>query len=438
MLIQQSGEVSRKHAVIRPGFWRLSATFSALLLGLLSTVVIARVLGPDTFGRYAFALWLATAAAPAIGVGLSAWSHRALAELQSHETPRVMAGIFYILLRKQNHSILLYSAVYLLLIFPFTWFFGSNVPALLLILAGISVPVLMLNAIASITLRGLRRFDLLACIHLFGASTTLLLAVLSMQSTIRGLSQAYVLALASITASVLMLFVAFLCIVRLLPLRQAQEPGMALQERLKAGARSGITLFALDMLVWQRVELLLLGHGHAAADLAYYTLASVISTRLMQLIPTVLTTCVLPITLRLLPSLHSNSAKYTWYRTTLATSLLALLVCAPVIYYSPAIITFFFGPAYLPVVLPLRILLVAAALGSSATVSMTRLADGEHRRAQFGIGLFAATLNIALAIPFITFWGVTGAALAGAGAQSISALGSILIYRSFIQARGKR
>lgn len=438
MLIQQAGGVSRKHAVIRPGFWRVSATVCTLLLGLLATILIARLLGPDNFGRYAFALWLATAAAPAIGVGLSAWSHRALAELQSHETPQVMAGLFYTLLRKQNRAVLLYGAIYLLLVFPSAWFFGANVPALLLILAGLSAPVLMLNAVASIMLRALRRFDLLACIHLAGASMTLLLVVLSMQSTISGLSQAYLLLLASVTASVFMLFIAFLCIVRLLPLRLAQEPGEATQKRLKAGLRSSAALFVLDTLVWQRAELLLLGHGHAAADLAYYTLASVISTRLMQLIPIALTTGVLPILLRLLPRLHYSNERDAWHRTTLAMTSLALLVCAPVIYFCPAIVTFFFGPAYLPVVLPLRMLLIATALGSSATVSMTRLADGEHRRAQLGIGLAAAALNIALAIPFIAYWGVMGAALASASAQSVSAFGSVLAWLSIDQTRKRR
>ncbi|TMB82212.1 MAG: hypothetical protein E6J44_10220 [Chloroflexi bacterium] len=70
--------------------------------------------------------------------------------------------------------------------------------------------------------------------------------------------------------------------------------------------------------------------------------------------------------------------------------------------------------------------------GSVATVSLTHLADGDRKRAQIRLGTGAALLNIVLALPCIAIWGTTGAALASAAAQIVSATGSILICRKLI------
>src|SRR5579863_4154652 len=87
VLLQQANAEADKHAVIRPGLWRLSTAGSAMLLGFCATLLVARALGPALFGRYAFAAWLATAAAPAAGAGMSALTSRAVANIQSREKP---------------------------------------------------------------------------------------------------------------------------------------------------------------------------------------------------------------------------------------------------------------------------------------------------------------------------------------------------------------
>ncbi|HTD18537.1 MAG TPA: hypothetical protein VK667_03300, partial [Ktedonobacteraceae bacterium] len=60
------------------------------------------------------------------------------------------------------------------------------------------------------------------------------------------------------------------------------------------------------------------------------------------------------------------------------------------------------------------------------------LANSKFRHAQLWLGVGAAALNIVLAIPFIAFWGVTGAALASATAQIVSATGSIVLCKKLM------
>jgi len=140
-----------------------------------------------------------------------------------------------------------------------------------------------------------------------------------------------------------------------------------------------------------------------------------------------LSTCILPLLLRAMPRWRYTSATDAFMKTSLYVALLALPLCVLTIVFCPAIVVFCFGAAYLPVVLPLRLLTVSATIGSIATVSLTHLASGERRRVQIRLGIVAAILNILLAVPCMILWGITGAALASMVAQLVSAIGSIRI-----------
>lgn len=434
MLLQQKA-LSQKHAVMRPGIWRLGIECCSVLLSFGSTVLIARTLGPALFGSYSFALWLASVAAPAIGVGMSALTSRHVAEIQSREKPRLAAGIFYFVWRRQYRKNLVYCLLYLLLIWPFSWLFGSKTPVMLLLLAGLSVPPLLLSGVVGITLRSLQRFDLLAGIRLLGALITLFFLLISTQYAYAGEELVNLLLLASAAASILVLALALICLIRLLPLERALEPGLLLRERLTRGLNNSLLLFALDAIVWQRSELILLGRWGSAADLGFYSLSSIISTRIMLFVPTLLSTCILPLLLRYVPGQHYINADDAYRKTTRCMFFLALPICGLAFLFCPAIISSCFGPAYLPLVTPLRILLLPAAIGSISTVSLTYLVNGERRRAQVWLGTGSAALNILLAPPLIARWGIIGAALASVAAQIISATGSMIICKRYMRSR---
>lgn len=427
MFLEHSQAISAKNGVTRPGIWRLSAAGCSFVLSAATSILIARTLGPGAFGIYMFVLWLATVTVPAVGMGVSAVTSRHLAEIQGREEPRIVAGVFYFVWRRQYRHILLYCLIFLLLAFPLSRFFGASAPVLLLLLAGLSTLPLLLSGAASITLRSLRRFDLLALIHIFGAAITLLLVITATQ--LQG-DHVGIFLFMSAVASTLTLIVALLCIVCLLPIKQ--EPGILLQDRLTRGLNNSLPLFIPDVIVWQRSEMLLLARGHNAADLGFYALSSLISAHVIDISPTLLSTCVLPLLLRYVPGQRYTSASDAFIKTSCYAALLATPICIGAILLCPLIISSCFGVAFLPVVAPLRILLISAAFGSVATISLTHLISSDRKRAQVRVGTGAAILNIVLALPLIALWGTIGAALASAAAQIVSASGSILICRKLI------
>jgi O-antigen/teichoic acid export membrane protein len=426
VLLQHANAGAESHAIMRAGFWRLSSIGSSILFGFCSLLLVARSLGPELFGQYAFALWLATAVAPVAGAGMSSLTSRTIASIQSRARPEIAAGIFYFVAHQRRRRLALYCLLYLLLIVSCTRFFG-NITLVPLLLAGLFTLIRLSGGIVAIALHGLRRFDLLAAIHLLGAATTLLLVLLSLQTITSGINQVYLFLLAPAVASMLTLWTSALCAGKLLPLKQARKPGMELKEQLARGLRSSLLPVILDVIVWQHAELIALGRARSTTDLGYYLLGVMISGRVMQALPTLYTTCILPLRLRIMPDRRSTTAADAYRRTTLGLVWLALPICAFGVAFCPSLIRWCFGAAYLPAVMPLRILLVATALGSISSASVTRLANEERKRAQVWLSTVGAILTLTLAWPLSASAGMMGAAIASAIAQCVCAIGTMVI-----------
>ncbi len=427
MLLQHANAGAGRHAIILASFWRLSAVGVSALFGFCSLLLVARSLGPELFGQYAFALWLAAVAAPVAGASMSSLTSRTIANMQSREKPQIVVGIFYFVLRQLWRRWLMYCLLYLLLIVPCVRFLDGNITLAPLLLAGFATLVCLPGGIIAMPLRGLRRFDLLAAIHLLGATTTLLLVLLSLQAVTSGINQVCLFLLAPAAASMLTVCTSALCIGRVLPLKQARKPGVELKEQLTRGLRNSLLPVILDVVVWQHAELIALGRARSTAELGCYLLCVMISGRVMQALPTLYTTCILPLRLRMMPGRRSTNAADAYRRTTLGMVWLALPVCAFGVAFCLGLINWCFGAAYLSAAMPLCILLVAAALGSISSASVTRLANEERNRAQVWLSAVGAMLTLALAWPLSASAGMMGAAIASAIAQCVCATGTMII-----------
>ncbi len=439
MFLARSRGVSKRSPIGSPivwsSVWRNSTLLCSLLISASISIIVARALGPQAFGSYLFAQWLATITVPVIGTGMSTIVSRQVAEIQSHEPPRLIAGVFYFLWYRQHRSILLYCLTYLLLSFLLAHFFHLFTSGLLL-LVGLSTLPLLLSSVAGITLRSIRRADLLSMLHLFSVLLTLFFVIIATQINGEPI-EAFILA--SALSSTLTLILAVVCVVRLLPLEQALQPGIFLRERLTCSLNHSLIAFVLDAVVWQRSELLLLAWWHNPAELGFYTLSSIISTKVVGLAPTLFSRWLFPLALRYMPEHRYLNPYDAFVKTSCYILFLAVPICMAFIAFSPAMVLRCLGSAYLPMVQPLRVLLIAAAFGSIATVSLTHMAGSrqkdtrETRCIQRSLNVGVVGLKIGLAVPFIMLWGITGAAIASAIAQIASALVAIFLCKRLLK-----
>jgi O-antigen/teichoic acid export membrane protein len=417
---------------LRPGWWQQGTVVCSTITSVGIYMILARALGPQTFGSYLFVQWLATVTIPIIGTAMSPLASQQIATIQSKEAPRQIAGIFYFLWYRQHRSIFFYCILYISLAFMLSRFFHIFAAGLLL-LAGLSTLPLLLSAIAGITLRSLRRADILAMLNLFGVLLNLLFIIIATQVNGKPV-EAYLLAFA--LSNTLTLILAIICIIRLLPLENALAPGIFLQERLTQSLHHSWFKFALDTIIWQRGELLLLALWCRPTELGFYALSAFMSTKVIEMTPALFSRWLFPFILRYIPEHRYLNPYDAFVRTTCYIIFLAVPICTIMISLCPLIVKEALGDAYLPLVQPLRILLIAAVFGSIATVSLTRLIQNQHtrkhdsiRRLQGWLNVGIALLKIVLALPLIFCWGTIGAAFASAIAQITSAIVTILLCK---------
>ncbi len=421
--------------IILPDLWYNGATACATAIYALIYVVVARALGPHIFGSYLFARWLATIGAPAIGIGMSTLASRRIAEIQRHEPPRLMAGIFYHLWYRQHRGMFCYNLAYISLTVLLARFIHVCTPGILL-LASLSTLPSLLSTLAGTTLRSLRRVDLLAMLHLFGALLSLFFIIVATQINDKPV-EAFLLALA--LSSTLTLFLSLICIMRLLPLEQALQPGVFLRERLTCGLRHRWQIVLPDAIIWQRSELLLLACWCSPAELGFYALSAGISAKMIGLAPTLFGQWLFPLALRYVPNHHYLNPYDAFIKTSCYIIFLAVPIYIALVILSPNLILYCFGETFLPIVQPLRILLTASIFGSLATVSLTHLSGLEdistqqvqHMQSLLHAGI--ACLKIGLGIPAILLWGPMGAACSCALAQIASALTSFFLCQQLLK-----
>ena len=426
-----SNERVVKQRVIQPGVWRLSMACCSLCVRFCTYIIIARALGTQDFGILLFIQWIATLFLPIIGIGMTPLTSRTIVDIQHHETLRSMAGIFHLLWRQQCWRILLYCFAYIPLALLLTLFTKGAVPLFLFLIAGLATLPLLLGSIVSATLQGLHRYDLLAGLRFFSTLLNFCLALVEIHihKAILGM-----LLLTPAFASVVTLTIALLCVTKFLPLHQVTEPGPLLRERIERGQRPSWLLFLLDSVIWREFLflVLILLYWHMPSELGFYAFSMLLCVHLIEVAPTVFVTCIVPLLSRLFPVRHYSNTYDAFVHTSCTIAIVAVVLCTLLTLCCPLIIEIGFGVAYLPMVAPLRVQLIAVAFGSIATVSLTYLAQHAPRREQLWLSMGTATLHVALGVPCIVLWGITGAAIAGTIAHIFASTGTILLCRRLL------
>ncbi len=416
---------------------RLLTAIVSLTGSLCITVLIARTLGPAHFGQYQFAQWFALLAVPFIGIGTSTLSSRMLLSIPSNDTPRIAASIFHFLWRSQSYRSIIYLGLGVVSVVVLAHIPVLHLPLLPLLLALLSVPFILLQRVLEIALQSQRRIDLLTLLHLTRLSMLLLFMILMVLFMS---VQPNMLLLAGAVSSALVLFIGLASLYRLLPLRKVHQPDPLFKAELRQLAHVSHWQTLCDEIVWQPSTLLLLQvlYWRTPAVLGFYMLSFLLSMSLMRFIPVFLLNAVFPSILRAIPALYFKNTYEAFIKTSWAIALCGLPLILLAFFGSPLLIIGMLGKSFLPLILPLRIQLLAAYCGSVATPAMTHLSTQRHWRGQTRLAAGSALLHVVLMVPGVLFWGVAGAAIASSVAQCVAAIGCLLICQHMLHLTTRR
>jgi O-antigen/teichoic acid export membrane protein len=192
----------------------------------------------------------------------------------------------------------------------------------------------------------------------------------------------------------------------------------ALRLRLGRYNLAVAALLLLNMIVWQRSELIFLGRFRGAQEVAYYALPFSLTERLTELVPGALLGVVLP------GLTHAHGAADAERFTSLFSDslqwlvVLTLPICLFGIPLAGTVIGVLYGPRYGLAVPVLQILLAAMVFGVIGQAASSALLGLECQAWLLKTGAMAAAASIALDLVLIPRWGALGAALANSATQA--------------------
>jgi O-antigen/teichoic acid export membrane protein len=172
----------------------------------------------------------------------------------------------------------------------------------------------------------------------------------------------------------------------------------------------------LDVIVWDRSEVFFLGLYASSEDIAFYSLAFGLATRIM-IIPGIAVGALLPA----FSALHGQGSPDEFralYRTALRyVGLVGVPLAALVGALAPGLVVWLYGDAYLPAASLVGVMCAVSLLSAMRGVAWAALRAVGDRHCALRATAVAAVVNIGLAALLIPVWTTTGAVIANTAAQ---------------------
>lgn len=412
----------------RPGLRRASALNLASQLvaagaSVVTTSLVARLLGPEDAGLYSYLLWLITVLATLATLGLPGSITRFCAALAAEGRNQEVARLVW---RSLQTAFAVGVGVAALVV---GWVSAFGAPSRFggpaLVAVAVGLPLTAAVSCASASLAGLQRYRTLLFTNAVTApalGTLLVLAYLLIGSVGS-------LVAASVAVVALQLAVLLRGLRSALP-RTSRAIPAATTSAMRGYLASASIIVVLDAVVWQKSEVFFLLRYSTPTEVAYYSLAFSLVTRIVALGPGAISGVLLPhfTSLATMPSGDDLARAYATVArfTAMAT---APLIIGGLVLADPAIAVLF-GSDYAPTALVLRILLVSGGLGATMAAPAAALyALGLHRFILRTVAV-VAVVNVALDLVLIPAHGAAGAAVANGAAQLLGHIVGLRFVRS--------
>jgi exosortase len=401
-----------RETLVRNTVWYGIVTFLGLGSGLLMSVILARGLGPERMGDYSYILWVSRVMATVATLGFAVATVRYTAAYLGRGEPEVAKGFLTLLLRRQ----VIYTAIVVAVALPAIVYLAPPSLRGALLVCALGLFPITLESTFTHAVYGAQRYDLTTRVSTLKMSLHLLSAavVVLLGGDVLGLSIGLMLG-TSITA-----FVQRRSALGLYPRQGHPVPPPALVELREYLVPLSIVT-VLDALVWDRSEVFFLRLYTSSQDIAFYSLAFGLASRLM-VIPFIVAGALMPA----LSTLHGAGNTEEFGRVYRRALHYAALVGAPLAAVgwalAPGLIGLLYGDAYRPVAWLLGPLLAVSVVGVMRQVAWAALRATGDRKWTLHATWSSAVVNLAAAAVLVPSYGTAGAVAANAAAQLLASL----------------
>jgi len=413
-------------AAIRAAVMIMGSTYVTYGVGLLVSIIIARDLGPEDYGRYAYVVWMAGILLAIANNGLTSTSIRFVSESLGRRSPASARQVHGWLLRRQIACMVVVALGFVAVSRwlapdgwqgPLAWF------VLVALVAGLTKAVYIFDASIA---KGYGRFDVeaRATVAMSFLNLVLVLALVALGAPLI----AYLAAFAVVSVGYAAISRAMLRQRGLRAEMDAPEPELEL--RVRRHLAWTVVLVLAYTFSHMSIETYLLNATVGPAEVGFFSIAAALSRGGVDLLASGLMTVMMPIMahgfgeggLERVNAIMANSLRYCLF--------LGLLLVGVGLLLSRPGVVLMYGERYDAVVLALRVMIVVGGLtmGEAAFNALLSTTDNQRMRVVFACLSLVVTAGFAFTL--VPAWGLTGAVVSHAASRLlIFVLVAVMITR---------
>ncbi len=401
--------MNTRDQVIRNTLFSSMGIYTEYFLGMLTSIIIARHLGPADFGAYSLVIWLVATGVVITNSGVASAVIKFVAELRGAGRDAQIRPLLTWAWRVQGGflAVVLLGGTALALLHGQRLMPGFNHGALLVILlvtTALRASYMLNIAIA----KGYENFRVTAAIAIIVAPLNLLLILVVwwLDGPMEWFLGTYT------AASFLFWWFSRRQVEPLLPPPGSREPLEAgLRKRLRSYSALVAVTVAISFVTASEIEVLFLTLFDSAASAGHFKVAFQLSSGALLLVPGVFGALLLPMMANALARGREVAGRRMAVSTTYLAALAAPLVAFGVV-FADAIIGLLYGEAFAPAAFAFALCLSTGAMTTLSQAASGYLLGSDRQRTLMFLVLGGSVVKIALDISLIQRFGLTGAVVA--------------------------
>ena len=403
----------------------------SLASGLIITVLLAHALKPGGFGLYALVMSVVSFSFLFARLGIPGTVRRYTAELDSRGEHHLIGGVAGRGLLNGLVAGVVAALLLVALAAPLGAFFHQPRMRTYLLIGALLIPPMVMLSVLRGLLGGLQQFRFMMQVNLVTAPIWVVACALALwiQAGVAGIL------LATLGVELINLAAFAWRAQRQVGIRWRTTLPAEFAARLKRYNLGLAALILLDVIVWQRSELLFLGRFQPAAQVSFYAVPFALTERITDLIPGAMLSVLLPGLTYAQASADPSRFGLVFRDALRYLAILTLPISVVGILLAPWVVRLLYGPDFKPATVVLQILLISIIFGVLGQAARSAMLGFERQGWLLKTGLVAASLSIILDLLLIPRWGAIGAALANTAVQATWAIAIFIPVWRRIQVR---
>jgi O-antigen/teichoic acid export membrane protein len=408
---QQFGRI----ATLKAAFLVTGSTYASYAFGLVTSALIARALGPDDYGSYAYVVWLASVLIMIANNGLAISGIRFVSESLGRESMETANRVHGWLWRRQRASLFAVLCVLVLVLSwnrPGEW--KGNMGLLLFIVATCTAAKTIYLFDSSVA-KGYGRFNVEAYSNIF-VSLVNVLAVIGLWF-LHATVIAYMVLFTVTSVGYAVFATVMLHRGKLIPKRG--ELNHDLLASMKRHLFWTVLLALVGSLSNRSIETFLLSTVVGTKEVGFFTLATTLTRGGVDVLTAGLTTVLMPLMahaygaggLKRVGPIFSTSLRYFLF--------FGLLLAGVGTLWGDVAVTAMYGSSYAPVVPVFRIMVIVGGLTLSDGAFGAILSTTENQAGRVAVAFFSLIASAVGALALVPTYGLMGAAISFATAKLI-------------------